>query len=212
MNSRTSESDGLQHVSNLQEFFRDSLDAAAASNRVSLDDQTHHYVVNLLTLFARSEAFYESGPDGLHLKPLALMLTDAAEAPTAEERHFALQRIGDVALFIAGFFADSLQRAAVDVDYYMHMGGGAYNSLAGSMRGTVRGRALGGVFAELSAKFVLVVDVLQEMRSSARGTCDTDALRAYELWMKTGSPRAARLLRAMDIYPLGDARGSVGSH
>jgi len=30
-----------------------------SANNVSVDHQTSHYVVNLLTLFARSEALYE---------------------------------------------------------------------------------------------------------------------------------------------------------
>ncbi|RMF98229.1 MAG: hypothetical protein D6727_03355 [Gammaproteobacteria bacterium] len=199
-------SGGLETVRNLEEFFRDSLDAAAAANRVTLDSQTMHYVVNLLTLFSRSESFYEPGPDGPRLRPLALMLADAMDAASEEERNFALQRIGDVALFVAGLFADSLRRAAVDVDYYVYMGGGAYQSLAGSLRGTLRGRLFGEVFTELSAKFALLVDVLQEMRAASRGSSHEDALRLYELWVKTGSPRAERLLRAYGIQPLSQAR------
>ncbi len=198
--------DALQAVPNLQEYFRDSLDAAAAANRVALEDQTMHYVVNLLTLFSRSEDFYEAGPDGPQLRPLALMLADAMDASSDEQRNYSLQRIGDVALFVAGFFADGLRRAVVDVDYYVHMGGGAYNSLAGSIRGTLRGRVLGDVFSELSAKFPALVDVLQEMRAAARECDDQDTLRLYELWTKTGSPRAARLLRDLGIHPINQAR------
>ena len=75
--------DGLQPVASLQEFFRDSVDSAMAANRVVLDEQASHYVVCLLTLFARSEDFYEVGEDGLQLRPLALMLADAAGARQA---------------------------------------------------------------------------------------------------------------------------------
>ena len=198
--------DGLRPVASLTEFFRDSVDAAMAANRVVLDSQTSHYVVNLLTLFARSEDFYEAGPDGPQLRPLALMLADAAEARTDEERNYALQRVGDVALFVAGFFDDFLQHAPVDVGYYVKMGGGAYSALAGSIRGTLRGRVLGEVFAELGAKFTPMVDVLNEVRDSARGNAVEDALRWYEAWVRTGSPRAARLLRELGIEPLDSAR------
>ena len=198
--------DGLMPVVSLEEFFRDSLDSAMAANQVVMDAQTSHYVVNLLTLFARSEDFYEPGPAGPQLRPLALMLADAMEARTGEERNYSLQRMGDVALFVAGFFADGLRRAAVDVDYYVRMGGGAYYSLAGSLRGTLRGRLLGEVFTELGAKFGEVVDVLNEVRESARTSNDVDALRLYELWVRTGSARAARLLREAGIHPLAQAR------
>lgn len=194
--------DDLVRIESLQEYFRDSIDAAMAANKVVMDDHTTHYVVNLLALFARSEALYESTPDGYQLRPLALMFADAIDAPSEIERNKTLQRLGDVSLFISGFFADGLQRAAVDVDYYVHMGGGAYRSLSTGMRGTARGRALGSVFSELADKFQDMVDVLNEMRESARIDSDADVLRLYELWVKTGSQRAARLLRAMGVHPL----------
>lgn len=198
----------LEPVSSLQAFFHESMDSAIAANQVEIDAQTAHYVVNLLTLFSRSESFYEPTPDGPQLKPLAGMYAEAVDAPSAAERDCTLQRIGDVSLFVAGFFSDGLQRSVVDVDYYIYMGGGAYHSLSVHMRDTVRGRALGGVFIELAQKFQDVVDVLNEMRESARVTTDTNVLRAYEVWSKTGSQRAARMLRKSGVYPLESVRQS----
>ena len=197
---------GLEPVSSLEAFFHDSMDSAKAANKVVLDDQTTHYVVNLLTLFSRSEAFYESTPEGPALRPLAGMLADAVDAQSEAERNTTLQRMGDVSLFMAGFFADGLQRAAVDVDYYVYMGGGAYRSLSVHLRDTFRGRALCGVFVELGEKFQDMVDILNEMRESARTMTDENLLRTYELWAKTGSRRAARLLRQSGVYPLSQAR------
>src|ERR1700704_3837519 len=92
-------------VTNLREFFRDSVQRALHKQHVAVEDQTEHYVVNVLTTFARSEELYEHTGDGMRLRPLALMFAQAAEAPTAEARHRALRRLGDVSLFIAGFFA-----------------------------------------------------------------------------------------------------------
>lgn len=203
--------DDLVRVESLEEFFRDSIDAAMATNKVVMDDHTTHYVVNLLALFARSEALYEATPDGYQLRPLALMFADAVDAPTESERNNTLQRLGDVSLFISGFFADGLQRAAVDVDYYVHMGGGAYRSLSACMRGTPRGRAFGSVFSELADKFQDMVDVINEMRDSARADNDADVLRLYELWVKTGSLRAGRLLRELGVQPAYQS-GIVSEH
>src|ERR1700722_15132979 len=92
-------------VANLREFFKDSVHGALEKQHVAVEEQTEQYVVNLLTLFARSEALYESTPAGQRLQPLALMLRDAIEAPSDSLRNRALQRLGDVSLFIAGFFA-----------------------------------------------------------------------------------------------------------
>ena len=192
-------------VQNLRDYFRESLDAAIDKQKAKVDPHATHYVVNLLTLFARSEEFYEDHGDAYGLRPLALMMADAVEAPTPEQRTFALQRIGDVSLFIAGFFADSLAHRLVDLDYYIHMGGTAYGSLSDEIRGTVRGRALADVYRELAVKFQLVVDILNEVRDSARKTSDVNLLRTYEVWLRTGSKRAASLLRENGVVPMPNA-------
>lgn len=193
-------------VPNLRDFFRESVDSAIDKHRVRVDPHATHYVVNLLTLFSRSEEFYEDQGDTYGLKPLAIMLADATEAETPTARNKSLQRIGDVALFVAGFFADGLAHQAVDVDYYVHMGENAYGSLCDETRGTAHGRALGNVFAELARKFQIVVDLLNEVRDGARESSDVDLLRTYELWIRTGSERAAALLKQNDVVPIGHTK------
>jgi hypothetical protein len=196
-------------VESLTDFFRTSVEEAIARQGVAVDPQTAHYVVNLLTLFSRSEQLYEQQGDVYGIRPLALMLADAAEAGTAEERNYCLQRIGDVSLFISGFFADGLKTAAVDIDYYISMGGTAYGSLSDEVRGTVRGRAFAAVYRELAQKFQAFVDVLHEVRDG--NPAEVDLLRTYEVWLRTGSKRAERLLRANDVVPL-RAGGGLRKH
>jgi len=199
---RPRSADGVMAVRDLRDFFRESMNSAIANQGVNVDEHATHYVVNLLTLFSRSEDLYESHGEVYGLKPLALMLADAAEASSAVERNASLQRIGDVALFIAGFFADSLQYRLVDLDYYIHMGGTAYGSLSDEIRGTTRGRALAAVYRELAYKFQIVVDLLNEIRDGVRHSSDIDLLRTYEVWLRTGSRRAARLLRQHGVTPM----------
>src|SRR6201997_3672449 len=88
-------------VANLREFFKDELHGALEKQHLEVEDQTEHYVVNLLTLFARSEALYDSTPEGMRLKPLVAILGEALAAPCDAQRNRALQRLGDVSLFIA---------------------------------------------------------------------------------------------------------------
>ncbi|HET6629856.1 MAG TPA: hypothetical protein VFG91_08770 [Woeseiaceae bacterium] len=204
MSDRAS-SEQVVPVQNLRDYFRESMDAAIEKQNVDVDPHAAHYVVNLLTLFSRSEDLYEDHGEAYGLKPLALMLVDAVEAASAEQRTFSLQRIGDVSLFIAGFFADSLAHRLVDLDYYIHMGGNAYGSLSEEIRGTLRGRALAHVYRELAHKFQVVVDVLNEVRDGARRSSDIDLLRTYEVWLKTGSRRAAALLRQNGVVPMPNA-------
>ncbi|MEP7242209.1 MAG: hypothetical protein ABI885_00835 [Gammaproteobacteria bacterium] len=195
-------------VANLREFFHDALQSALGRQHLSVDDQTEHYVVNLLTLFARSDALYEHSPESgqaTRLKPLVVMMTEALEAPTASDRHRGLQRLGDVSLFIAGFFAQSFARKIIDIDYHIAMGGRAYGTLAEGLART-RGRVLGQVFAELAEKFQPMVDAINEIAESAYKHSDRDILRLYELWLKTGSQRSFQILKRLGVTPTPGAR------
>jgi hypothetical protein len=189
-------------VRNLREFFRDSVHAALERQNVGVEDHTEHYVVNLLTMFARSEALFEPTADGPRLKPLAMMLADADSAASREERWRALQRVGDVSLFVAGFFAQSFARRLVDVDYHVAMGGHAYGTLADTCGGGARGRALTSVFAELAEKFQRLVDALNDVSEMAHRHDQRDVLRQYEIWLKTGSPRARAILANLGVDPV----------
>ena len=188
-------------VANLREFFKDTLHGALRRQHLAVEDQTEHYVVNLLTLYARSEALYENTPEGLRLKPLVAMLCEALEAPAGTvERHRYLQRLGDVSLFVAGFFAQGFAAKLIDIDYHIAMGGRAYGTLAQSAaRGP--GRVLAAVFAELSQKFQPMVDALNEVSESSGAQSDRDILRLYEIWLKTGSARCYAQLKRLGVEP-----------
>jgi len=202
-------SDRVEPIKSLTEFFRSSVERSMRRQGVEAEEPTAHYVVSLLTLFARSEALYDDSESRRGLRPLALLLLDAVEAARPAERTLALQRLGDVSLFIAGFFADSLADKAVDVDYYISMGGGAYRSLSNEVCRTPRGALIAPVFDELSSKFKHFVDVLADVRGYARGEPERDVLRLYELWLKTGSRRAERALRELGIEPNASLDGRV---
>jgi hypothetical protein len=189
-------------VRNLQDYFRTSIDDVVERQQVDIDPHAAHYVVNMLTLFSRSDELYQDEGDYYGLRPLALMLADAADARSPEHRNQLLQRIGDVALFVAGFFADSLARRAVDIDYYINMGGNAYGSLSEEVRGTFRGNAVAHVYRELAIKFQSLVDVLNEVAEGPDGGAGSDLIRTFEVWRRTGSRRAERLLREQGVVPL----------
>jgi hypothetical protein len=204
----------IQTVASLKEFFREALHDALSHQRVAVEDQTEHYVVNLLTLFSDADALFERDArdpeQRQRLKPLVVMLGEALEAPTHEARFRGLQRLGDVSLFIAGFFSAGFARKLVDIDYHIAMGGRAYGTLAENC-GPARARTLRQVFAELAAKFTPMVDALNEISESSYQHSDSDRLRLYELWVRTGSERSRTLLRKLGIEPAPAAR-SVLAH
>ncbi|MGH7880647.1 MAG: hypothetical protein ACREQD_14280 [Candidatus Binataceae bacterium] len=198
-------------VASLREFFRDTLQSALARQRLAVEDQTEHYVVNLLTLFARSEALYDGTPAGARPKPLVVMLCEALEASSLAEHNRALQRLGDVSLFIAGFFPHSFAVKLIDIDYHIAMGGRAYGTLAQTVPQGA-GRVLAAVFAELSQKFQPMVDALNDISDGPCRHSDQDILRLYEIWLKTGSPRCYGILKRLGVTPTPAGGGSGFAH
>jgi hypothetical protein len=191
----------LQTVSDVREFFRDALQAALDRQHLHVQDHTEHYIVNLLAMFSHTDALFEPDDGRSQLKPLALLLAEAASTTDDRQRFRTLQRLGDVALFIAGFLAGGFSRRSVDVDYHIAMGGRAYGTLA---QAPCHGpqRVLACVFAELQDKFQPLVDALNEIGEGAAKNSPRDLLRLYDLWHKTGSPRAHRLLLKLGIRPV----------
>ena len=95
------------------------------------------------------------------------------------------RRSGDTSLYVAGFFAESLTRSLVDVDYYVGLGQTAYAQLARSLGGR---KSIGEVYEELAAKFPQFVDVLAQVRKRvaiAELNATSDVQRLYDIWLRT---------------------------
>ena len=170
------------------EYFKELVEGALANQGVTAGELTSFYVVHLLTGFVQRSSENEIGPLGTRL---LLALESGGEAQRA-----ALKQIGDVALFVSGFFSDSLRRRLVDVDYYMTIGGHAYTALSRVERDT-----FSPVFAELAEKFPTFVDVLSEVSERSSCSSNADLLRLYEKWIRTGSRRSGQLLVERGVVP-----------
>lgn len=179
-------------------FFKTLVDEAIAHQRLAANELTSYYVVQLLARFVERSA--ERGDDD---EPLALQLAQAIERGGTRQQRAGLKQIGDASLFVAGFFADSLRRKLVDVDYYTSIGGYAYHALSRS-----ESDRFSRVFAELADKFVGFVDVLSEVSERTSCSSNADLLRLYEKWLKTGSPRSGQLLVERGVVPNASIRQS----
>lgn len=168
----------------LESFFRDEVDRAFRDEGLKPDQLTEHYLVHLLAAY---------GAHPIEERPLALRLLEAIQA-SPRERRTTLREIGDTALYISGFWGDSLGRRSVDVDYYIDMGGTAYGELA---RGATAGgvEPFGAVFGALAENFTRFVEVLMTIsHRTARARRDRDVVRLYERWLQTRNAWAARRL------------------
>src|SRR4051794_3437503 len=118
-------SDAVFRRESAVEYFKELVDGAISHQRLAAQELTAYYVVQLLASFLQREV--AAGADAQ--MPLAVRLGRALDGGGVHQRA-TLREIGDVSLFISGFFADSLTRKLVDVDYYISIGGCAYNALS----------------------------------------------------------------------------------
>lgn len=180
------------------EFFREQLERAMEHQRVSTSAFTEFYLVNLLVASMRG-AYLPQREPGFDETPLALSYVRAMQAARSERARL-LRGLGDTALFVSGYFADSLAGKLVDSDYYRAIGGRAYARLS-----QAEGLSSfdSGVFGELSERFVQFADLLAEVSESSRVEhSNQSVLKLYERWLQTGSQRAARLLAERGLAPL----------
>ncbi len=185
---------GIAHVhpETPAEYFRSLIESALEHQHVPACALTSYYLVNLLCGYVRVGA---AGTAALDDEPLALRLARALDSGGVEQRA-RLRSLGDVSLFVSGFFSDSLRRKVVDVDYYVSMGEYAYASLSRYERDT-----FAETFGELADRFSSFVDVLGEVSEQSRLTSNNDLLRLYDRWLKTGSRRSGQQLCDRGIVP-----------
>lgn len=178
-----------------QEWFREMVADTLSTRRLKIQEVTEFYLVDLLTRFLEKERLFVEEADGtVHVEPLALILLRAFEADR-RARSVHLRRLGDTALFVSGFFADSLSRSPVDVDYYISMGERAYSTLAESERGP----GLDALYAELSERFEQFVDLFAEIAELSELRSNRGLVRLYERFLHTRSERVAQLLRERGV-------------
>jgi hypothetical protein len=195
--------DSLVRRETALEFFREQLAKAMEHQRISTSAFTEYYLVNLLSAFVRGEQLPAREP-GFDEVPLALLYMRALDS-SRHERARRLRATGDTALFLSGFFADSLADKEVGRRYYAALGGRAYSRLSRDHEGA---RSLGpAVFSELAGRFRQFADVLAEVSEASRLSTPLSIVRLYERWLRTGSTRTASLLVEQGISPTDPGEG-----
>src|SRR6185436_20565680 len=129
----------LTLAASVDEFFHEVVTDALEAVDLDASEPAGWYLVGLLGEFTKARLTDE---------PLGMKLAQPGEDPCERVRN--LKQVGDTSLYVAGFFAESLTRSLVDVDYYVGIGQSAYSQLARSFGG---GRSLTEVYEELADRF-----------------------------------------------------------
>lgn len=180
----------VSHVTSLFDYFHERVEEAKKANAVGLSEDTTLYIASLLTERARSDR--PSPPE----ETLAELHASAAHAPpSAQARRY--RELGDRALYLVGYFKESVSRRPVGVSYYADMGSAAYHRVDVVFKHWFRD-AFGPVFSELADRFCSCVEILEHIRSYQDE--QPDALsRLYDEWLRTGSEEHASRLRELGL-------------
>ncbi len=172
-------------ASSVDEFFHEVVTDALSVVDLAASEPASWYLVGLLGDMTRARLTDE---------PLGVKLAQPGADPG--ERVRTLKHVGDTSLYVAGFFAESLSRSLVDVDYYVGLGQSAYAQLARSMPRS--GGRISEVYEELAEKFPQFVDVLAEVRKRT-DFASADVTKLYEMWLRTRDEWIEKKLRAAGV-------------
>ena len=172
----------------LNGYFHQEVRVALFRQNIQTTEHVEYYLVNLLAVFAQELNQVDS--------PLAILFLDSITTPDAPKRYRQLKQLGDFALLVSGYFSDSLKRKLVDVDYYIGLGSNAYQALSSI---SINISAFQQTFEELGDQFPRYVDVLSEISENSGMQNNSDLLRLYEKYLKTGSERLKTKLQEAGI-------------
>ncbi len=153
---------------------------ASSNASHTLDEELESYLVFLLARFCEETGALERVMAMEYLQGLAA---------TGRMRQERLRDVGDQCLLFAGLFPHIARKRMVRISYFVELGRGAYQQLSQALsHSTAR------LFGDLSAAFVVLMDILQSMRDLQTTQC-LSPLDAIELLHDTGSAHALRSLR-----------------
>ena len=188
----------LRGRKDVRRFFKEELRTSLQKQQVWANAQAAEYLTDLLMGYMESDKFFARGNDGKLSENVLVDLYAQYVEGSTETQKWVLKRLGDICLLITGFFADSLKRKLVDVDYYLGMGGTAYWQLSNSSSDAFQKQT----YRELSVKFKPFSGVLGEISERIGITTNSDILRVYEKWLLTGSKHLKDVLNEHGVHPL----------
>ncbi len=183
-------------VEDLEPVFFELLREANRTQSADVSDFALRYIAKMMVNFTNPENLFQTTEEGLDLQPLALIFKETV-GKKGHEKTAILKKLGDSALYRAGFMADYYKRKPVDIDYCIKMGQSAYSSISNTIEESkvYDGPEEEGLYHELTHKFSSCVDILSEVAEKSKPNANNDLSRLYETWMRTDSKRTEKILQ-----------------
>ena len=169
----------------LEELFKSFLNEGLSRLNLHISPLAQNYIGSLLIFYIQSDSLFEIDQSSGKkvIKPLAEIYLKAQEAPL-NEKLLLLRQIGDRTLYLGGFFRESLNRKIANLNYFLNMGQGAYESLA-------EHHLQDETFRELSHHFTDIIDALSYISNKHCVRTDIDLMEICKKYLRTGSKVAA---------------------
>ncbi len=168
-------------------YFSELIGNACVQRNIQTKPQVKEYLVELLNNFLHTDNLYvekksNGKKENFYLAELYLKAVNSDEKLKLN----LLKRLGDISLYVSGFFGDSFKRKIIDVDYYIEMGETAFSTLSDTTETDLQAV----VYRDISENFISFVDVLTliSQECSIQGT--RDVLRLYDKYLLTNSDLA----------------------
>jgi len=172
---------GVEIVTGFREHFKSLVDEAGEHLNVRPLPAVKDYLVDLLEFHVQTNNLFPK-----QYGTLAELWLESQNAQNIRQQRERLKALGDRALYISGFFSESLQRKIVDIDYYIQMGELAFGYLSELSRNESQGH----IYRILSQKFSRWVEMIHFVALRSFPNSDAGVLRLYEQYLKTGSELA----------------------
>ncbi len=181
----------------LESYFSSLVSEALEAQKLDISPASSAYVIQLVKDFSRSEALVGGKPEETGT-PALFRLYERAVNAEPSGRFDAYRHLGDVALFVSGFFAAHVERSLVTVDYYVDMGRTAYQQAAG----LARGGAFADVLDQLARSYNRVVELLTSIAEKTTLPVRHDVAALLERWMRDGNKSLSERLITCGSVPV----------
>lgn len=194
-------SDRLQRiitVPDLRSFFFQNLDEINNKSLCPVPQETIFYSSEVMGKFAHSEVYFEITEGRMREKILGMKLLEASSLSRDEQKR-VYQDVGDTALMVCGYFAESVTKKKIlDTSYYMQLGTMAYSHLNSVVP---RHMDVPSFFNVLASSFVPLTSLISMLASRDRYDHERHLLLSKE------NPQESELLAA-GILPTGTKKVS----
>ncbi len=178
-------------VNNAAEEIRQAVESSIQKRSLELSLEVKLYLAGLLESFVRSENPLKE----FDREPVTFKFHRLAQEKDKARKIEKLQNLGDLCLYLTGFFPDFILKwGNNNIEYHVKIGSSAYWMLGEEFRS---GEVL---FHELAQRFPELRLVIGDLRPQ-QFSDNLSLLKAYEQWQKTGDPYYQSVLANKGIIP-----------